>query len=550
MLPQAKSACHAQLAKQPECAELNHLAAMIATSEADYTAALQHINLVLAESPDDPKALNSRGNIWLRMGNIEKASADYRKAIDIDGQYAPAHNNLGNCLLQLDNPNAAETSYLKAIKAAPNFADAHYNYGRLLLAKGNLKSAHHILEHAHSINPDHAPILGQLGEIYLLEEKYTEAILFFKSRLEQQPHHAETQHRIGLAYLKQKRLPEAIKHLTKAVNQGGSDNDSCYHLATAHIEANQPREALKYYLMQLEKSDILETTYNIAVILMAEERHEEALGYFKVTLEKDPQHLDAVLNMGAIYLKIGRLQSAIEQYESALRIDPGNAEFQHILNALSDRDTSPRAPDAYVKSLFDHYAHFYDQHLKDSLHYHVPQQMFVTAGQLIQKDTNRNLRILDLGCGTGLCGEFFADWAKHLVGIDLSSKMIKVADQKNLYHELVIGDIESKITPYKEIDLVIAADVLTYIGKLDTLFQAIANTLSKDGIFLFTVEKSHIAPYQLQKNIRYAHHMDYLEEMTINAGMQFLCNENITLRKQHGKPVAGYLIATTVLDQR
>ena len=43
--------------------------------------------------------------------------------------------------------------------------------------------------------------------------------------------------------------------------------------------------------------------------------------------------------------------------------------------------------------------------------------------------------IVDLGCGTGLTGAAFKPYAKRLVGIDLSPKMIEVADQVKAINE-------------------------------------------------------------------------------------------------------------------
>lgn len=41
------------------------------------------------------------------------------------------------------------------------------------------------------------------------------------------------------------------------------------------------------------------------------------------------------------------------------------------------------------------------------------------------KYLNKSMRILDLGCGTGLCGAWFTDYAKDLVGVDISPNMIE-----------------------------------------------------------------------------------------------------------------------------
>lgn len=52
---------------------------------------------------------------------------------------------------------------------------------------------------------------------------------------------------------------------------------------------------------------------------------------------------------------------------------------------------------------------------------------------------NGSLDILDLGCGTGLIGSWFKDYARKLVGVDVSPTMLDMATKKGCYHELRKG---------------------------------------------------------------------------------------------------------------
>lgn len=61
------------------------------------------------------------------------------------------------------------------------------------------------------------------------------------------------------------------------------------------------------------------------------------------------------------------------------------------------------------------------------------------------------LRILDAGCGTGLCAEKFrtkgasVQAGLHLIGLDYSEEMMDVAAKKGLYEELVQADLNEKL---------------------------------------------------------------------------------------------------------
>ena len=49
--------------------------------------------------------------------------------------------------------------------------------------------------------------------------------------------------------------------------------------------------------------------------------------------------------------------------------------------------------------------------------------------------------ILDVGCGTGLCGALLSPYARRLVGVDLSDRMLDQARERNIYDELVKGEL-------------------------------------------------------------------------------------------------------------
>lgn len=62
----------------------------------------------------------------------------------------------------------------------------------------------------------------------------------------------------------------------------------------------------------------------------------------------------------------------------------------------------------------------------------------VAAKQLDEKlkelNLNNDVRILDLGCGTGLVGEQLYNMGyKNIDGIDFSDELLKVAESKKVY---------------------------------------------------------------------------------------------------------------------
>ena len=91
---------------------------------------------------------------------------------------------------------------------------------------------------------------------------------------------------------------------------------------------------------------------------------------------------------------------------------------------------------------------------------------------------NKTLDILDIGCGTGGAGAWLKDYARSMVGVDLSEKMVQLARKKMLYQELHVQPLNSYLDGCTStFDLVVAADVLSYVGDLDRTFQQVTSFL-------------------------------------------------------------------------
>ena len=85
--------------------------------------------------------------------------------------------------------------------------------------------------------------------------------------------------------------------------------------------------------------------------------------------------------------------------------------------------------DAYVRRLFDQYAARYDTALTEQLAYRGPELLRSAVGAVTTAagQTMRFASVLDLGCGTGLCGAAFRPHTDWLAGVDLSPAMIAQA---------------------------------------------------------------------------------------------------------------------------
>ncbi|WP_202412506.1 class I SAM-dependent DNA methyltransferase [Halobacillus litoralis] len=133
-------------------------------------------------------------------------------------------------------------------------------------------------------------------------------------------------------------------------------------------------------------------------------------------------------------------------------------------------------------------ARVYDLLMQDA-----PYEQWVKFTKLmLQQYHSEGQRILDVGCGTGEITHRLHQEGFQMTGIDLSSDMLTVAQQKN--PQAAIEWIQQDMTTLEGLsayDCVISyCDVVNYLTddqKVQQAFHSIYQSLAQGGVFLFDV---------------------------------------------------------------
>lgn len=238
-----------------------------------------------------------------------------------------------------------------------------------------------------------------------------------------------------------------------------------------------------------------------------------------------------------------RRDDAVAAYTRCLALDPADRLGAVLRLALLGAVAEPPAlPPAYVAGVFDEYAEDFDGALVERLDYRVPGELAALVRSLAGADAAW-ARVLDLGCGTGLAGERFRAAAGWLEGVDLSAGMIAQAQRKGLYDALQVGDVVAHLQAARQrYDLILAADVVIYLGDLAPLMQAAARALAPAGRLALSVEAAAGDGFRLTAGHRYAHSEAYLRRVAEGAGLAVEALTGTVCRLEAGRPVQGHLL--------
>jgi predicted TPR repeat methyltransferase len=401
----------------------------------------------------------------------------------------------------------AEKAYLEILIEKPDSGSVLNALGTVFLDQSQPDKAKKVFEKAANLNPPNLTACYNLGRLKQMEGDYTGAIHTYRAIVKQQPRFGWAWNNMGVAYREIGEPEEAI---------------SCFRRAVAFAP------------------DMAEAWNNLGVAHDALHMIENATRSYQKAIEIQPDYASAHFNLGASLQKLGRFNAAEDHYNTVLKIKPDDEAAIFMRQSLGTSTTPDAAPAQHVRRIFDQCAGTFEKILVNDLNYKTPERLF----NLVCPHLNQGLTVLDLGCGTGMGSQFYRPYAKFLIGVDVSSKMLQKASEKNIYDDLIVFDVLQEWAFPQLFDLIYSSDVFVYFGNLDPIIRSASSYLVHGGIIAFSVEKleDDSTGYQLFPSGRFAHSHRYIRNCLKHHGFEPIEETDAVIRKQSGGDVNGLLI--------
>ncbi len=338
------------------------------------------------------------------------------------------------------------------------------------------------------------------------------------------------------------RADEVVVHARAMLAQGRGGALTRVALGRALVAAGKAPEAVD----ALREADLLSPNTTEVVLafgeaLAAAGALPTAIAEFQRAVRLSPYDGRPHWQIAQLWLEAGEPDKAEAAAETALALRSVSEDQIAELRAAAARmRIADRANPGYVRHLFDQFAADYDTRMRGRLGYAAPGILRDLAGLLV--DPAARFDILDLGCGTGLSGVAFKPLAKSLVGVDLSPKMLMQARALKIYDTLLEGDVET-LNIMSTFDIVVAADVLVYLGDLTKVFAVARGRLKPDGLWLFTTEKGETEGFGLGEKRRYRHSETYLRGLAETHGFNVASLIECVTRYEAGVAVPSWAAA-------
>lgn len=563
------------LAARPDALELLHPLGLALFQAGQVQAAAERLSAYLERHPADVEARGNLAAVLAAEGRLRQAVDLYLAAAWQEPGRASFWRGAGNCLVQLGEKHEAVKAYARALELAPDDFAVLNNHANVLSELGRHEEALPLYVRITREHPEDGVARSNLGAALLELGRNQEAAETLKSAVQLVPDMARAHLGLAKALHRLDDLEEAEIHARRALELAPGE-DTWFRLGfvlQGMGKEDEARECYKEAMVRNPRSAM--ALNNLGVLELNAGLLDHAKEWFRRALDVDPLHAEAWCNTANILEKEGRLEQAeaasrkavdlggglramvrlayilqrqqrVEEaaaaYASCLELDPEDSMGVVLhLASLGWSATPKRAPDAHVRRLFDNYSGHFDEHLVRKLEYRGPEILLEgLSGWLHARICPQGLDILDLGCGTGLCGVVLRRFARRLHGVDLSGRMLAKAARRQVYdllrQEELIAFMEACAERY---DLIVAGDVFVYVGDLEPVFAAAARLLRPSGGFAFTVERHSGAGFGLGDSGRYYHSRCYLEDQARRYDFSVLCMEDVSTRREAKKPTEG-----------
>jgi tetratricopeptide (TPR) repeat protein len=301
---------------------------------------LRALDLLEKRKPDDPRLDLNRGQAYAFLSEFEPALAALRKSIAKYPGNPLAHFELGKLLYQQGDLQAAKGALLEAVRLEPKNSQYLQKLGAVCLAMKETDEALVHLERAAALDQNAPQTYYSLGQAYARKGERASAAESRK-KFQELRQRAEREEELERVLARGERLLDEGKEAEaraafEQVIQANPNNWAAHGYLAEHWLAAGDWQKAWPHLAKMEELDAESVVgnYLLARSWFLRKEFERARAYAEKVKLARPAHAALRALLGQIYLGLGESEQAEREFEEAVRLAPGRADFRENLQKL------------------------------------------------------------------------------------------------------------------------------------------------------------------------------------------------------------------------
>ena len=268
-----------------------------------------------------------QGNVFMMLGQIDRAIEAYSHAITLDPNNVDAYYNRGVAYNNKGDSERAIVDFTKVIRMNPNFAQAYYNRGIAYERKGDYTRAIEDFTKAMEMNPGFVKAYYNRGVTYNNKGDFDRAIAACTTVIKMNPNFTIAYINRGAAYGEKGDFDHAIEDFNKAIELKPDFAIAYANRGSAYQRKGDYDRAIEDCTKAMELNpNYAEAYYNRGVAYGKKGDFDHAIVDYTKAIDLKPDFAEAYNNRGAAYGEKSDFDCAIADYTKAIDLKPDFAE--------------------------------------------------------------------------------------------------------------------------------------------------------------------------------------------------------------------------------
>jgi predicted O-linked N-acetylglucosamine transferase (SPINDLY family) len=290
------------------------------------------LNRAVVLDPSDADALNNLANIDVHNGEFEAALDRYLQAKSMRHDWPEIHHNLGFLYRKMERKEDAKAEFRRAVEINPEYAMALCKLGEIEAEDGEWDEAEEHLVAAEKLTDFDSETEFYFGAMYHQKKNYPEAIKCFQRSVELNDAIPEVWNNLGNAQLENGDLDDALDSFARSLDLKPDCARVHNNLGKLQRSRGDRKLAEFHYRKALEiEPELLVAASNLGALLVEGGNFQEGKDFLEQALEIQPSHM-LYNGLGLLFQAQNNQDKALEAFQDGLEMEPENPE---VLNNIA-----------------------------------------------------------------------------------------------------------------------------------------------------------------------------------------------------------------------
>lgn len=318
------------------CTNKNSIGRYIDENDTSFSKDIRDISAKINKSPKDASLYYRRGNAFFYLDKFKDAVIDFETSVFLDSSNPQYHFRTAEAVLKLDTADSkkARRHLEKAIQLKPDYSEALLLLSQYLIARQEYSPAEKHLQKLTGL-PEFADRAFVFLGIIFKEKKDTNiALTYFDKSLQVNPQNYNAAMQVALIHAA-RNSNLTLDYFNRVIAINELSDEAFYGKGLYLQKRGNYKDALDFYdeALRLNPGHVF-AMYNKAVIYSLFEEWQQCEETCNRVLQLSENHSNAYALRAYSYEKRGNKKAALQDYNTALKINPNNEPAKAGIKAL------------------------------------------------------------------------------------------------------------------------------------------------------------------------------------------------------------------------